>query len=543
MYQQTSKHQPNNRTAIYWIGLFLCLLLISCAGLPEVLTSSAPTPTAVDNAGNEVKDTPAPPLPTAEPIKDTPAPPPPTAESTAAEAAAPTTAPIDTPIPASTPAADAPPTPTDQPAQPPPPTPLPSVAVNYNTALILDASGSMLADLGGQSRLIVAQDAVGSLSAAMPASIHASLWVYGHRVEKDDQAASCRDIEQVIPLGPVDAEQFDRTAHSFPAKGYTPITDALIQAAASLPIGENERNSIILVSDGEETCSGDPCALAAQLAAGEVKVTVHTIGLAVDDVTRAQLQCIAEASDGTYTDAQSGEDLTLALEEAAQSAAGDTFAVVEGLGNPTVILVSPNGQDVYVAATVQESILHFRRDPTTGRLTFMGRVQNRENGVEGMVSPFGIAISPDGAQLYVSGDEAKTVVALNRDPDSGNISYLETVDAFGDYSGNLTGMKGIAISPDGQSVYATAWHNGGRDDAIAVFNRDADTGRLTRIQVLRNGENGVEGLSLLSDVVVSPDNRYVYLAGSKKLVVFSRDTNTGLLFLTQILDDRTRRLD
>ena len=118
---------------------------------------------------------------------------------------------------------------------------------NVNTAFILDASGSMVADLGGQSRLNIAQDAVGTLSAGLPAYINASLWVYGHRVEQDDQAESCRDIEQVIGLGPVDSQQFDTVAHSFEAKGYTPITDALLQAASSLPVGPNERNSIVLV--------------------------------------------------------------------------------------------------------------------------------------------------------------------------------------------------------------------------------------------------------------------------------------------------------
>ncbi len=154
--------------------------------------------------------------------------------------------------------------------------------MNFNTAVILDAFGSMMADLNGVTRLKVAQDAVGDLGATLPSSINASLWVYGHRVEQDDQAASCLDIEEVIPMGQVDAAQFEQMARSFPAKGYTPIANSLMQAAATLPVGESEANTLILVSDG-----GDPCALAAQFAASDAQVVVHAIGLAVDDVTRA----------------------------------------------------------------------------------------------------------------------------------------------------------------------------------------------------------------------------------------------------------------
>lgn len=68
------------------------------------------------------------------------------------------------------------------------PTKIPEPSQDINTAFILDASGSMLAALSGRTRLAIAQDAIGNLSAGLPASINASLWVYGHRVEKNNQA-------------------------------------------------------------------------------------------------------------------------------------------------------------------------------------------------------------------------------------------------------------------------------------------------------------------------------------------------------------------
>ncbi|NOX62833.1 MAG: VWA domain-containing protein, partial [Chloroflexi bacterium] len=224
----------------------------------------------------------------------------PTADAEQEASASPTPEPSPTfqPEPTATPETEAPadePETGDESAMTPTPAAT-AIPPNFNTAFILDASGSMLAALDNRTRLAVAQDAIGNLSAGLPSTINASLWVYGHRVAKTDLARSCQDIEEVIGLGAIDPDQFDAVAHGFSAKGYTPITDALTQAAASLPTGPNQRNSIVLVSDGEETCGGDPCALAAELAGSDASLVIHTIGLAVDDVTRAQLQCIADAT-------------------------------------------------------------------------------------------------------------------------------------------------------------------------------------------------------------------------------------------------------
>ena len=416
--------------------------------------------------------------------------------------------------------------------------PVAAASPNINTAFILDASGSMLADLGGRTRLAIAQDAVGNLSAGLPASINASLWVYGHRVEQDNQAESCRDIEQVIGLGPVDSQQFVSVAHSFAAKGYTPITDALLQAASSLPVGPNERNTIVLVSDGEETCGGDPCALAAELAAGDIELVIHTIGLAVDDVTRTQLQCIADVSGGTYTDADSAEDLSVALEEAAEAASDDTFSIVEGLGRPSVVAVSPDGRNVYATGAGAGSVVVFSREPDTGRLTFLEKLVNGVGGVLGIATPLGLAISPDGKHVYATGSDDLAMAIFSRNPDTGALTFVEAVDVFGNMEG-VDNTYGVAVSPDNLSVYVTGQDDSkyAEHDAIAVYSRDADTGKLSLVEMVQNGVNGVAGLTALTGITVSPDNKSVYAVNIwYTMVVFSRDPGTGALTFAQVLD-------
>ncbi|MBL8147568.1 MAG: VWA domain-containing protein [Anaerolineae bacterium] len=185
-----------------------------------------------------------------------------------------------------------------------------------NIAFIFDASGSMMAGMEGRTRLAVAQDAFSQMIGAVPPEANTSLWVYGHRLSQDDPAASCQDIEQVIPLAPLDVAQFETAVRGIHAIGYTPITTSLQLAAQTLVDQPNARNTIVLVSDGEETCGGSPCLMAQALKEANIELTVNTIGFAADDVTRQQLQCIAEVTGGTYYEAPDAAQLGEALQSA-----------------------------------------------------------------------------------------------------------------------------------------------------------------------------------------------------------------------------------
>lgn len=199
-----------------------------------------------------------------------------------------------------------------------------------NTVFILDASGSMRAAMGDGTRLDAAQQALQTLVAEIPPGETISLWAYGHRLSQDDPAASCQDIEQVIPLGAFDEGAFLSAVNGLNAIGYTPISQTLRQVAATLP--EGGRNTVVLVSDGEETCGGDPCAVAAELASSGVQLRVHTIGFNVDVATRLQLECIAEVSGGTYFNAEDADELSEVLILASAFDSG-TLQLVDEAGN------------------------------------------------------------------------------------------------------------------------------------------------------------------------------------------------------------------
>lgn len=203
-----------------------------------------------------------------------------------------------------------------------------------NIAFILDASGSMTAKLpnSSQTKIQVAKQVMSELVTQVPSNVKASLWFYGHRYPQEPKAKSCTDIERVFPLGAVNATAYKQAIDKVNTLGYTPIADSLTQAAKDLPAGDTQNNSIILVSDGEETCGGDPCKVAEALNASNSHVTIHVVGYNVEDVARKQLQCIANASGGMYRDAASADLLREALASAVKTADAKTFLRLETLG-------------------------------------------------------------------------------------------------------------------------------------------------------------------------------------------------------------------
>ena len=187
--------------------------------------------------------------------------------------------------------------------------------------VVLDASGSMKqADAPGP-RIDAAKKAITDLVAALPGTARVGLTVYGTSTSSaaSAKAAGCKDIRQLIPVQAVDRAAFGSAVAGIKASGYTPIGRSLQVAAQSLP-AEGPR-SVVLVSDGEDTCAPPaPCDVAKQLKAAGTDLVVHTIGFKVNAAARAQLSCVAAATGGTYREAASGAALGAVLTNRVQRA-------------------------------------------------------------------------------------------------------------------------------------------------------------------------------------------------------------------------------
>ena len=214
---------------------------------------------------------------------------------------------------------------------------------------------------------------------------------------------------------------------------------------------------------------------------------------------------------------------------------------VTGLAGAAGVAVSPDGTNVYATGGSDNALVIFLRNAATGTLTFMGMESDGVNGVQGLKSPQAIAISPDGKHIYVACGSANALAVFARDPASGMLTFVQSVkDNTGGVDG-LASVASVAISPDGMHVYAA----GKLDDALAVFARDSASGALTFVEVDRQAVGGIDGLDGVEAVAVSPDGTHVYTAAgiASAVAVFDRDPDTGSLTFAQAQHDKVGTVD
>lgn len=195
---------------------------------------------------------------------------------------------------------------------------------NYNVEIILDASGSMAAVIGGQTMMELAKETIRDFAAALPEEANVALRVYGHKGSNADadKKVSCESSELVYDIQPYDAEKLNQALDQFEPTGWTPIARSLKGAQEDLAEydGEHNTNIVYLVSDGVETCDGDPVKVAKELADSDMTPLVNVIGFNVDSEGQRELRKIADAADGNYATVQNQEQLKQELDRSQEMA-------------------------------------------------------------------------------------------------------------------------------------------------------------------------------------------------------------------------------
>ncbi|MBS1303400.1 VWA domain-containing protein [Loktanella sp. SALINAS62] len=222
-------------------------------------------------------------------------------------------------------------------------------AQDGRTTLVLDGSGSMWGQIDGEAKITIARRALVGLIDGLPADAALGLVAYGHR-----ERGQCRDIETLVEPGSGTREDILAALDDISPKGKTPLSEAVLHAAEGLAFTE-ERATVILISDGIETCEADPCAVGRRLEETGIDFTAHVIGFDVDGEAAEQLSCLAEATGGTFLTAADAGSLAIALQTVAEAPVADsvsvTFtAVIEGTGEPIgeglVWTVQEDGTDI-----------------------------------------------------------------------------------------------------------------------------------------------------------------------------------------------------
>ncbi|MDX8405740.1 MAG: VWA domain-containing protein [Mariprofundus sp.] len=186
----------------------------------------------------------------------------------------------------------------------------PALAFCANPAVmfVFDGSGSMWGQVDGVTKIELAKEAMSSLLKDFPEGTDIGLVAYGHHREGD-----CADIELLAPLGSSTTD-VAKAVDSINPKGKTPLTQSIQFVAGKLK-GRDAPTSIVVISDGKESCNADPCAMAKLVTAAGVNLKIHVVGFDVKADEAKQLQCIAENGGGKYFSADNATELAKSFAE------------------------------------------------------------------------------------------------------------------------------------------------------------------------------------------------------------------------------------
>ncbi len=183
-----------------------------------------------------------------------------------------------------------------------------------NLIFILDSSGSMWGRIEGDlPKISVAKSVMTDLISGLDAGSSVGLIAYGHRRKGD-----CSDVETLTPLQSLDKDRLIGQIKGINPKGKTPITRSVKEAVEILRTVE-ESAGIVLVSDGIETCEGDPCEAVKAAKAAGIPFTMHVVGFDVAEAETDQLRCMADAGGGRYFTARNTAQLSDALKTAVEA--------------------------------------------------------------------------------------------------------------------------------------------------------------------------------------------------------------------------------
>ena len=209
------------------------------------------------------------------------------------------------------------------------------------------------------------------------------------------------------------------------------------------------------------------------------------------------------------------------------------------------IELSADGRFLYVAAQGSNGLTVLARDVTTGDLSFVQAqveaqvdVQAVGGTVRGLQGASALALSPGGTHVYVVGSSGNSLAVFSRDLVSGQLRFieaeLEATNDASDAGGTVTALDrpaGVLVSGDGKQVYVAARFG----NALLVFNRDDDSssaqyGRLSYVTSHRDGQLGIEGLGGAYALVLSTDDRHLYVASESDdaVVLFDRASDGSL---------------
>lgn len=213
----------------------------------------------------------------------------------------------------------------------------PVLAEPARTIIVMDGSGSMWGQIDGRTKLEIARETVSRVLGTIPAEQELGLMAYGHR-----ERGNCSDIELMVPPAAGTGAEIAARVNEMRFQGKTPLSESVRQAAEALRYSEDPA-TVVLVTDGLETCDADPCALGRELEAAGLSFTAHVIGFGLTQEEGAQVACLATETGGRYLQASDAGSLADALAQtvAAPAPTPEVAALAPEEPTPSALLAAP----------------------------------------------------------------------------------------------------------------------------------------------------------------------------------------------------------
>lgn len=162
----------------------------------------------------------------------------------------------------------------------------------YRVLILLDASGSMADKWGGKSKLETARELLyqymDSTQRANP-DVEFALRALGHQWPRTQR--NCTDSKLEVPFRRQNATAIKKALEQIKPQGMTPIAYSLLQAVNDFPKEKDARHFVLLVTDGEENCEGNPCEAAQAFMSTRIGFKPYIIGMGTSDKFLNSMQC------------------------------------------------------------------------------------------------------------------------------------------------------------------------------------------------------------------------------------------------------------
>ena len=263
--------------------------------------------------------------------------------------------------------------------------------------VILDASNSMWGRVEGRIKMELAREALAGSLAGLPSNVRVALRAYGHITPFGDEAQSCQETELLIPPTAGGSAQVLAAASGLTPMGQTPIALSLRAAADDLARAGGT-GVVLLLTDGVESCGGDPTAVAEEIVAGGAAFVLHTVGLGVDAESAAALRTLANVGGGDYFDAPTATDLVTGVERVIEATSQVVMGGRELPSFPSPVVRVDGGSAVEVAVVVAPGYYSFNDHfaEKDWRYFAVAGAPGDKVEVRGLVCTLGINLTRDG---------------------------------------------------------------------------------------------------------------------------------------------------